>query len=79
MIYRENNLLLRAMRDYFRSDIKNITCDNPDSYRELRQYVSLVFPQDLDKVTYHDSDDYMLPDGVEEQSAVFFNARLTRP
>ena len=79
LIYRENNLLLRAMRDYFRSDIKNITCDNPDSYRELRQYVSLVFPQDLDKVTYHDSDDYMLPDGVEEQISGIFQREINTP
>ena len=79
LIYRENNLLLRAMRDYFRSDINNIICDNPDSYRELRQYASLVFPQDLDKVTYHDSDDYMLPDGVEEQISGIFQREINTP
>lgn len=79
LIYRENNLLLRTMRDYFRSDIKNIICDNPDSYRELRQYASLVFPQDLDKVMYHDSDDYMLPDGVEEQISGVFQREINTP
>ncbi|MGU9951716.1 MAG: Rne/Rng family ribonuclease [Gammaproteobacteria bacterium WSBS_2016_MAG_OTU1] len=67
LIYRENNLLLRAVRDYFTPGEHEIYCDDPESYQEVKSFVSLISPEHAGSVFYHDGDGVMVPDLIEQQ------------
>ena len=50
LIYQENNIILRALRDYLRPDIGEVMIDNPDIYEEARQHMEHVMPQHLSRL-----------------------------
>ncbi len=45
LIYQESNLIIRALRDYFRADIGEILIDNPALYEEAKDFITLVIPK----------------------------------
>ena len=67
LIYRENNLLSRIIRNHFRPEEDNIICDDPENYQELRDFISLMYPGNEEKIHYHDSNNSILPEAIEEQ------------
>ena len=68
LIYGENNLPLRVVRDYFRPSRDDlIVCDNLEIFKELKQFIAIMFPNCEDKIRYHDSDEDMVPGVVEVQ------------
>ncbi len=50
LIYRESNIIIRAIRDYFRKDISDILIDNPDVFKQAQDFMAQVMPQNLPKV-----------------------------
>ncbi len=50
LIYQESNVIIRALRDYLRSDISEIIIDERDTYNHVREFMQLVMPSNLDKV-----------------------------
>ena len=44
LIYQESNVVIRALRDYFRDDIGEILVDDPDVYKEAEGFVAQVMP-----------------------------------
>ena len=68
LIYRENDLLLRVMRDHFRPDKGDIIlCDQKDRYDELCTFVNMLFPENTDQIKFYDGKDNMVPLEVERQ------------
>lgn len=68
LIYRENNLLLKSVRNYFRpSEQDHIYCDNRQNYEELSKFLTLVFPDSADSITYHFSDTDLVPPALEKE------------
>ncbi|MDM5148081.1 Rne/Rng family ribonuclease [Candidatus Persebacteraceae bacterium Df01] len=67
LIYRENNLLLRTVRDYFSPDKDEIHCDSPDDYNELKRFLSLLSVGGADNLYCHDGNGTMVPEEVEKQ------------
>ena len=47
LIYQENNIILRALRDYLRPDIGEVLVDNPEVYEQARTHLAAVMPQQL--------------------------------
>jgi ribonuclease E len=45
LLYQERNLTIRAIRDYFTSDIKKILVDNKQIYKRVRDFMSIVSPR----------------------------------
>jgi ribonuclease E len=45
MLYRERDLTIRAVRDYFTTDIKNIFVDNKEIYKRVRDFMGIVSPR----------------------------------
>ncbi len=45
LIYQEMDLVLRAIRDYFCSDIKEIWVDDLNAYRKVKEFMSIVAPR----------------------------------
>jgi ribonuclease E len=56
LIYQESKLIIRALRDYLRSDIGEILVDQEDIYNDAREFMQQVMPQNLRKLKlYTDS------------------------
>ncbi|HET8882419.1 MAG TPA: Rne/Rng family ribonuclease, partial [Solimonas sp.] len=47
LIYQENNIILRALRDYLRADIGEVVIDNAEVYEQARTHMEHVSPQNL--------------------------------
>jgi ribonuclease E len=50
LIYQENNVVLRALRDYLRPDIGEVIIDNAEIYEQARQQMQQSMPADLSKL-----------------------------
>ncbi|WP_092484477.1 Rne/Rng family ribonuclease [Candidatus Ichthyocystis hellenicum] len=56
LIYEESSIIIRAIRDYYQPDIKEILIDSPDIYDQARQFMNHVMPHNVSIVKkYSDS------------------------
>jgi len=53
LIYQENNVVLRALRDYLRPDIGEVLVDNPELYEQAKAQMQQSMPADLSKNSYY--------------------------
>jgi len=56
LIHQESNMIIRAIRDYLRSDIDEVLIDNLDAYNEAMGFVQQVMPQYVSKIKHYQSD-----------------------
>ena len=56
LIYQENNIILRALRDYLRPDIGEVVIDNAEIYEQARQHMEHVMPQNLPRLKLYADD-----------------------
>ena len=56
LIYQESNLVVRALRDYFNSEIGDILIDTDDIYEQAHQFMNHVMPEHVDKVKRYRDD-----------------------
>ncbi|PIE45087.1 MAG: transaldolase [Gammaproteobacteria bacterium] len=50
LLYQESNIIVRALRDYFRDDIAQIIIDDESVYRRAHGFMSLVMPDKLKRL-----------------------------
>ena len=50
LIYQESNVIIRALRDYFRNDISEVLIDSPEVYENARQFIEQVMPNRINKI-----------------------------
>ncbi len=50
LIYQESNIIIRALRDYFREDIGEIMVDNAEIYEQAREHMQHMMPQQLQRL-----------------------------
>jgi len=50
LVYQESNVIVRALRDYFRSDISEVLIDSEKVFNTARQFVEQVMPERLNKL-----------------------------
>ena len=53
-IYQESDLVIRALRDTFGSEIVRIICDSEATVRKIRDFLSIAAPRLKPKVMYYD-------------------------
>ncbi len=53
LVYQESNIVIRAIRDYFRQDISEILIDSESVYNQAREFMQLVMPHNLSKVKHY--------------------------
>ncbi|HYG06484.1 MAG TPA: Rne/Rng family ribonuclease, partial [Stenotrophomonas sp.] len=56
LIYQESRLIIRALRDYLRSDIGEILVDTDELYADAREFMQQVMPQTLRKLRHYKDD-----------------------
>ena len=50
LLYQESNVIIRALRDYFRRDIGEIVIDDPKVHQQARDFMQAVMPHNLRKL-----------------------------
>ncbi|MGH8582169.1 MAG: Rne/Rng family ribonuclease [Gammaproteobacteria bacterium] len=50
LVYQDADVIIRALRDYFRNDIGEVLIDDPGLYEKARRFMEQVMPQNLKKL-----------------------------
>ncbi|MDY0389960.1 Rne/Rng family ribonuclease [Desulfobulbus oligotrophicus] len=56
LIYKDLDIILRAVRDFFTEETNELVTDNREVYDQLLSYAEIFAPQLRDKITYYQSD-----------------------
>jgi ribonuclease E len=56
LIYLESNLVIRAIRDYFNSDIGEILIDTEETYEQAKHFMSVVMPGNEARVKLYEDE-----------------------
>jgi len=57
LIYQESEVIIRAIRDYLRTDIAEIWVDDKEVYRRSKEFMEQVMPHNLHKLKLYDETD----------------------
>ncbi|MDH5710292.1 MAG: Rne/Rng family ribonuclease, partial [Gammaproteobacteria bacterium] len=50
LIYQESNVIIRALRDYFRNDISEVLIDSVEVFETAKQFIEQVMPNRISKI-----------------------------
>ncbi|MCP3872217.1 MAG: ribonuclease E/G [Desulfobacteraceae bacterium] len=45
LLYKEQTLAVRSLRDYFTTDVKEILIDSPEIFKEVKDFISVIAPK----------------------------------
>jgi ribonuclease E len=80
LIYQESSLVIRAIRDYFTSDIGEILIDTDDIYDQAKQFMNHVMPESASKVKrYRDDASLFSRFQIEHQIETAFSRTVNLP
>tara|TARA_R110000823_G_scaffold130015_28_gene258225 strand:- start:9094 stop:11928 length:2835 start_codon:yes stop_codon:yes gene_type:complete len=54
LLFRESNVIVRAIRDYLRDDIGQVLIDSTDAYQQACDFVGQVMPQYTNRIQFYD-------------------------
>lgn len=80
LVYQESNVIIRALRDYFREDIGEILIDSPEVYKTAEDFVKQVMPNSQRKLKLYQDDIPMFNRyQIEGQIESAFQREVTLP
>ncbi len=80
LIYQESSLVIRAIRDYFTSDVGEILIDTDDIFDQAQQFMSHVMPETAHKVKrYRDDAPLFSRFQIEHQIETAFSRTVNLP
>ncbi len=56
LIYRDDKLIVRVVKDYFKEDIEEILIDDKEIFNEAREFIEAVIPDHSEKVKFYDEE-----------------------
>ncbi len=78
LIFKEQDVVIRALRDYFTSDIDEIVVDNDDAYDRAAEYMNLVMPNQKSVLTrYVERRPIFHHYGIEQQLETIYQPKVT--
>jgi ribonuclease E len=80
LIFQESNVIIRALRDYLRTDVGEVLVDDAKMYQEARHFMEQIMPQSIGKLKhYEDSVPLFTRYQIESQIEAAFgrDVRLT--
>jgi ribonuclease E len=54
LVYQESNVIIRALRDYFRDDVSEVLIDSPEVFETARQFIEQVMPNRIRKLKLYE-------------------------
>lgn len=80
LIYQESNIIIRAIRDYFRQDIGEILIDDEQVFNQAREFIQQVIPYSLNKLKiYRDNVPLFSRFQIETQIEAAFQRQVRLP
>lgn len=80
LIYQESNIIIRALRDYLRTDIGEIIIDDATLYQQGQDFVQQIMPHNLGKLKlYQDSIPLFTRFQIESQIETAYQREVTLP
>ena len=80
LLYQENNVIIRAIRDNFRKDVGEILIDDDDAWQEARAFIEQVMPQSAQRVKrYRDTIPLFSRYQIESQIETAFQQSVKLP
>ncbi|UOO82249.1 Rne/Rng family ribonuclease [Uruburuella testudinis] len=80
LLFMESSLLIRAIRDYFRSDIGEILVDNQEVYEQVSEFMSYVMPNNVGRLKlYEDHTPLFSRFQIEHQIESAFSRSVSLP
>ncbi|MBT5229671.1 MAG: Rne/Rng family ribonuclease [Methylococcales bacterium] len=80
LIYQESNVIIRAIRDYLRSDVGEILIDKSSVFDQARDFMHQVMPQYIKKVKFYEDDVPLFTRfQIESQIDSAFNREVSLP
>jgi len=77
LLYEESNIALRAIRDSFTEDTSEILIDDPDVFKEVKNFINLISPKHIKIVKqYKGSKPIFTKHQLEEQIASVYKNRV---
>ena len=77
LLYKERNLVLRSIRDYFASDVDEILIDKECVYHEVKEFIQIISPKQLRIVKLYKGERPIFTKyQLEEQLASIFENRV---
>ena len=56
LIFRDDKLIVRVVRDYFKDDIEEILIDDKDIFNEAKEFIEAVIPDHSEKVKFYNEE-----------------------
>src|SRR5262245_22198222 len=80
LVYRERDLVIRTMRDYFTQDMDEVWIDSQDTYDRALEFVSDVMPAKAKAIRLHTGDRPLFSKyNLEEQIESIYQRRVALP
>ncbi len=80
LLYQESNVIIRALRDYFRRDIGEIVIDNEKVFNQARDFMQAVMPHNIRKLKqYTDGTPLFSRFQVENQIETAYQRTVSLP
>lgn len=80
LLFRESNVIIRAVRDYLRDDIVQVLIDGEDAYKQACDFVSQVMPKYSDRIQrYEDNIPLFNRFQIESQIETAFQREVRLP
>ena len=80
LIYQESDVIIRAIRDYLRTDIEEIWIDDSEVHKRCHEFMSQVMPHNLPKLqSYEGSDPLFTRYQIENQIESAFSREVHLP
>ena len=80
LIYQESDSVIRFVRDHFDTDIDDVWIDDPDTFQDVLDVVSVLMPRQKRKVRlYRDEEPLFVRFGADEQIDMVFERSVALP
>ncbi|MFT5133020.1 MAG: ribonuclease E [Gammaproteobacteria bacterium] len=80
LVYKESEVIIRAIRDYLRKDIAEIWVDDAEVFERAREFMQQVMPHNLPKLKlYKENDSLFNRYQIEGQIETAFSRQVTLP
>ena len=68
LLYKDNDLATRVIRDYFTPDVREIVIDDPETYQTVKEFVGQVMPRYRSRVRLYDEEQPIFTHhGIDQQ------------
>ena len=78
LIYQENDIIVRTLRDYLRENIESVYIDDKESFRKAEDFATYVLPQYQDRLKFFPEENKSLFEhiGIERQVSSIFEREV---